>query len=306
MIVNIFYENKEPKFDGNKLGYLLKITVSHNDLNLLKEFVEKSTNSNNSSGTIDIYNSRHHGYWDSSNKIYAQSLENIFLPVETKELVIKHIDSFLENKDRYLSFGRVYKLCFLFTGVPGSGKSSFIKCIAKHYNRSIYVLSLSKKLDDEALNTLIAEIKEESILVLEDIDSFFVDRDPKDINVSFSSILNMFDGLFSPSNGTILFMTANNPDRLDHALIRPGRVDKIVKFDYPRKKEILQAFGVIVGNTEHFDQFYKSINGSKISMAAIVDYLFRHPLDYLECIVELNEHTQLLGEITEKGQSFYK
>jgi len=82
MIVNIFYENKEPKFDGNKLGYLLKITVSHNDLNLLKEFVEKSTNSNNSFGTINIYNSRHHGYWDSSNRNYRKG--SVILQIKFK------------------------------------------------------------------------------------------------------------------------------------------------------------------------------------------------------------------------------
>jgi SpoVK/Ycf46/Vps4 family AAA+-type ATPase len=103
-------------------------------------------------------------------------------------------------------------------------------------------------------------------------------------------------------------MTANNPEYLDSALIRPGRVDKIIKFDYPRKNEINHAFNAIIGDAqESFNSFYKTINGSNISMAGIVDYLFRHPQDYLDAVSELNEHTKLLHEITEKNsQHLYK
>jgi SpoVK/Ycf46/Vps4 family AAA+-type ATPase len=133
-----------------------------------------------------------------------------------------------------------------------------------------------------------------------------MDREAKDINISFSAILNMFDGLFSPGNGSILFMTANNPERLDTALIRPGRVDRIVKFDYPRRKEINDAFDKLTENSGNFTDFWNSIQGKQISMAGIIDYLFRHPVDYLECIDELNDHTKVLGEITNKNAGFYK
>ena len=45
----------------------------------------------------------------------------------------------------------------------------------------------------------------------------------------------------------------------------------------------------------------------QLSMAGIVDYLFCHNDDYLDCISELNEHTKLLHEITEKNsQHLYK
>ena len=307
--IEIKREHLTPKFDGNGLTYLLAITIKHDNLDVLKklctEIIEKHNESN---GTIQVYHSQHHGYWNKSKKVYGQTLENIFIPQDTKKDIINHIDSFLQNQERYIKFGRTYKLCFLFTGVPGSGKSSTIKAISMKYNRPIYVLNLSKKLDDENLTNLVSEIKPGCIIVLEDIDSFFMDREAKDVNVSFSAILNLFDGLYSPGNGSILFMTANNPERLDTALIRPGRVDKIIKFEYPRKKEINDAFNAIIGHTQdNFNNFYKIINGNCVSMAGIVDYLFRHPEDYLECISELNEHTKLLHEITEKNsQHLYK
>jgi len=307
--VSISRENQTPLFNGMELGYLLSIKVSNDDLTKLKSFVDISTNSvDNDVGTINMYHSRSRGYWERANKICGQTLENVFLPQEVKDDIVKHIDGFIANKNRYLKFGRVYKLCFLFTGVPGAGKSSLIKAIAMKYERPIYALTLTKKLEDETLTELFTEVKENAIIVLEDIDAFFVDRQAQDVNISFSAILNLFDGLFSPGNGIILIMTGNNPERLDNALIRPGRVDKIIKFDYPKKREVSQAFNAIVGHTnEQFNTFYKSISGSQISMAGIVDYLFRHPEDYLDCISELNTHTKLLNEISDKNsQHLYK
>lgn len=48
--------------------------------------------------------------------------------------------------------------------------------------------------------------------------------------MTFSGLLNALDGLAS-QEGRVLIMTSNNPDDLDKALIRPGRVDKQVHFD---------------------------------------------------------------------------
>ena len=42
--------------------------------------------------------------------------------------------------------------------------------------------------------------------------------------LTFSGLLNALDGV-AASEERILFMTTNYPDRLDPALIRPGRVD---------------------------------------------------------------------------------
>jgi chaperone BCS1 len=308
VLVKIEKEYPKALYNGDTLTFLWKITLSHDNFDVLKGLTDCITiNCKSNSGTIQIYLSTAHAFWNKSSRVHGQKLENIFLPQKVKTDLIDHIDTFLGCKEKYLAFGRTYKLCFLFTGVPGAGKSSLIKAIAIKYNRPIYILSLSKKMDDDILNNLISEVVENSIIVLEDIDSFFMDREAKDINISFSAILNMFDGLFSPGNGSILFMTANNPERLDTALIRPGRVDRIVKFDYPRRKEINDAFDKIIGGgPDNFLVFWNSIQGKQISMAGIVDYLFRHPVDYLECIDELNDHTKLLGEITNKNATFYK
>jgi len=48
------------------------------------------------------------------------------------------------------------------------------------------------------------------------------------------------------------------------------------------------------------------IKNTKISMSGIVDYLFRHPVDYIESINELLDNTQLLQEIVnDKSEKLY-
>ena len=44
-------------------------------------------------------------------------------------------------------------------------------------------------------------------------------------NVTFSGLLNALDGVASSTSQRIMFMTTNHIERLDPALIRPGRVD---------------------------------------------------------------------------------
>lgn len=74
---------------------------------------------------------------------------------------------------------------------------------------------------------------EQSIILLEDIDAAFVSREDtgkqaaafEGLNrVTFSGLLNCLDGVAS-TEARIVFMTTNYLDRLDPALIRPGRID---------------------------------------------------------------------------------
>jgi len=47
--------------------------------------------------------------------------------------------------------------------------------------------------------------------------------------LDLSFLLNLLDGTLE-ANGRILIITTNFPERIDRALIRPGRVDMIVRF----------------------------------------------------------------------------
>jgi len=90
-----------------------------------------------------------------------------------------------------------------------------------------------RNLSDDRLNHLMSVAPQQSIILLEDIDAAFVKRiEEKEEGrtsgyanrVTFSGLLNTLDGVAS-SEERLVFMTTNHLNRLDPALIRPGRVD---------------------------------------------------------------------------------
>jgi chaperone BCS1 len=100
-------------------------------------------------------------------------------------------------------------------------------------------LNLSNgEIDDDQLNRLLSDAPERSIILLEDIDAMFVARDSMQRRkLSFSGFLNALDGVRS-QEGQVLFMTTNHKERLDAALLRPGRADVQVKLNYASEKQM--------------------------------------------------------------------
>lgn len=59
--------------------------------------------------------------------------------------------------------------------------------------------------------------------------------------ISLSGLLNAIDGVAS-HEGRLLIMTTNKPEKLDEALIRPGRVDLQVEFTYATQEQAQELF----------------------------------------------------------------
>ncbi|KAI5211874.1 hypothetical protein AUEXF2481DRAFT_86275 [Aureobasidium subglaciale EXF-2481] len=59
--------------------------------------------------------------------------------------------------------------------------------------------------------------------------------------ISLSGLLNVIDGV-ATHEGRILIMTTNHPEKLDPALIRPGRVDMQISFTYASTSQIKSLF----------------------------------------------------------------
>lgn len=62
--------------------------------------------------------------------------------------------------------------------------------------------------------------------------------------LDLSGLLNVLDGVVDCPN-RLLIMTTNHPEKLDPALIRPGRIDKMIKLDYvcaPAAQEMVEHY----------------------------------------------------------------
>lgn len=87
--------------------------------------------------------------------------------------------------------------------------------------------------------------------------------------VTFSGLLNALDGVAS-SEGRIIFMTTNHVETLDHALIRPGRVDLREYVGDATPSQIKKMFQRFYDDHEELAQrFVKSLEGHTVSTAAL-------------------------------------
>jgi hypothetical protein len=85
--------------------------------------------------------------------------------------------------------------------------------------------------------------------------------------VTLSGILNQIDGVHN-NHGMILIMTTNYPEKLDEALIRDGRVDERIFFDYCDNEQIYQMFkNFYNGNSIGLDQIKNSLDLTKQKVA---------------------------------------
>ncbi|XP_012278887.1 mitochondrial chaperone BCS1 [Orussus abietinus] len=161
-------------------------------------------------------------------------IDSVVLDTGIAERILNDCKEFINNPGWYSDRGIPYRRGYLLYGPPGCGKSSFITALAGELERGICVLNLSERgLTDDRLNHLLAVAPQQTIILLEDIDAAFTSREEsKEVRaaydglnrVTFSGLLNCLDGVAS-TEARILFMTTNYLDRLDPALIRPGRVD---------------------------------------------------------------------------------
>ncbi|KAJ1653648.1 Complex III assembly protein translocase and chaperone, partial [Dispira simplex] len=85
--------------------------------------------------------------------------------------------------------------------------------------------------------------------------------------VTFSGLLNALDGVAS-SEQRIIFMTTNHIERLDRALVRPGRVDMKVYLGDASPYQIRQIFlRFYNGETQLADRFVQAL-GSQCRVSA--------------------------------------
>jgi hypothetical protein len=72
-----------------------------------------------------------------------------------------------------------------------------------------------------------------------DILSAFFKKDEDEDTLNLAGLLNAIDGIVD-SPGRVLILTSNHPEKLDWALVRPGRIDKYVHLDYVKENEAVQ------------------------------------------------------------------
>lgn len=190
-----------------------------------------------------------------------RKLDSIFTNNDEHMQLYDDIMKFINNKETYAKMNYPYKYAALLAGKPGTGKSSTILAIASALNRDVDYINLATTSVSNLMDHLNCRTNSK-IFVFEDVDALnsnaFNERAPekktngkseipianqtcvintgndgglKVFTMSLSDLLNITDGLLS-SDGAICIFTTNHIEKLDSALLRAGRMNKIIEYDY--------------------------------------------------------------------------
>jgi SpoVK/Ycf46/Vps4 family AAA+-type ATPase len=168
---------------------------------------------------------------------HAYSWNDVLLDEARQSLVRQDFEHFLERREWFAARRVPWRRGYLFHGPPGNGKTSAVRAMASHPGLSVFSINFAKKeVDDFVVSEMFEAAADYApgLIVLEDFDRVFVPAsDGHKPECSFSHILNCLDGL-SSQDGTLVVATANQPEKLDDAILRrPGRFDRVVQFPLP-------------------------------------------------------------------------
>jgi hypothetical protein len=222
--------------------------------------------------------SSHYWHWQQGHTREPRPMETIYLSQETKSLLTSDVDRFLSSSALYDRYGVTWKRVILLSGQPGLGKSSTVLALATRFHLGLAKLTLTPKMMATDLESLFATAPANALLLLEDVDALFVDREAKS-GVDFSTMLQLLDGV-TTRRGLLLFMTTNHPERLDEALVRPGRVDLHVKFSPPGLVEWRLCLQTLAERWPHeHEQYLARLEEHPATIPEIQRHLF-------ECMIE--------------------
>ena len=238
IFVNRMRESKSQDLQTGRPWETITLTTLYSHRHVFEElFTEAHEHASKAhEGKTTIYNSWGTEWRPFGHPRRKRPLESVVLDEGVKERIVDDVQDFLNTGQWYHDRGIPYRRGYLLYGPPGTGKSSFIQALAGELDYDIAILNLSERgLTDDRLNHLLTIVPNRTLVLLEDVDAAFANRRVqtdsdgyRGANVTFSGLLNALDGVASAEE-RVLFLTTNHIDRLDPALVRPGRVDMTVR-----------------------------------------------------------------------------
>ncbi|KAI0523484.1 hypothetical protein KFK09_005879 [Dendrobium nobile] len=240
--------------------------------------------------------------WSCIDLNHPATLETLALEAELKQTIIEDLARFVKRKQYYKKIGKAWKRGYLLFGPPGTGKSSLVAAIANYLRFDIYDLDLKEVTSNTRLKRLLVAMKNKSVLVIEDIDCSIdlQNRDeegedkkkPNKDDVTLSGLLNFIDGLWSTSGEErIIVLTTNYKDRLDPALLRPGRMDMHIQMGYcgPNSFKVLASNYHDIDEHPLFEEIEELLKEVQVTPAEVAEELLRSDdVDIcLACLIQL-------------------
>jgi hypothetical protein len=165
------------------------------------------------------------------------------------DMLKRDILDFLTNED-FASFCKKYsikqKRGFIFCGAPGNGKTLSLAWLKSQALQLGLEFRAYKSAKDYMENSD-SDSQNKRILVFEEFDTYLQERkrnvdddsEQTNSNTVMGSLLQVLDGIEDTANAVFIF-TTNFISTFDSAIMRPGRIDKVITFESPTKESQLK------------------------------------------------------------------
>jgi hypothetical protein len=150
-------------------------------------------------------------------------IKNLNLELNYGKNFLPHCDKIIKNLEDNKNG------IFIFHGTMGTGKSSFVKYLAKKfYKKRTFIFVPTNYINDLSSPSLIPVLlqNQNSVLVLEDAEKAVISRELREGNESMvATLLNIGDGILGSMLNLSIILTFNTKkEDLDPALLRKGRL----------------------------------------------------------------------------------
>ncbi|KAK2422394.1 AAA-ATPase [Trifolium repens] len=227
--------------------------------------------------------------------------------------ITNDLDKFVRAREFYRRTGKAWKRGYLLYGPPGTGKTSLIAAMANYLNYDIYDMDLTAVRDNKHLKQLLLAMSNRSILVIEDIDctiNLQNREEDKEVvhnghnSMTLSGLLNAVDGLWSCCGEEhIIIFTTNHKERLDPALLRPGRMDKQIHLSYCNFCAFKQLAINYLCITQHelYEKIEVLLGQVQVTPAEVAEELTKDA-EATECLEDLIKFLQAKKVIKEENE----
>jgi transitional endoplasmic reticulum ATPase len=177
--------------------------------------------------------------------------DDLILNADTEAAINNGLFYPIEASEALRKVGTPIKRGVLLAGKYGTGKTLTAAVTAIKANRAGFTFIYLKSVKDLEMGYRMAIQYAPTVVFVEDIDQAF----QGDRSVEMNEILNILDGVDSKGKEIVTVFTTNHVERINPAVLRPGRIDKFVRVlppDQPAVIKLVQKYarGLLAEGTD--------------------------------------------------------